>query len=99
MDDKQQASIVSEGTALSIAFKSQPGQIILGSMIDRLGEMIDDLLTGNMTDDKLLVKLYEARAIVSVCGSMGDSINAAISLISRRSVASALRQKSINQEE
>lgn len=91
-----QAAKIAEGAGLNIAFKSQPGQLILGSIMDRFADKLEQLLFDRQTEESVLRLYNELQGILQVCGDLGDSMKQAVQVVARNSIQSKLRTQRIN---
>lgn len=87
-----QAQQIAEGAALNVAFRSEPGQVILGAILDRFAEMLETLVLDPLSDAEALVVYHEMKGMIALGDSLGDSIKQATQAVARSTMQHKLRQ-------
>jgi len=95
----EQAQKIAEGAGLNLAFRSEPGQVILASVLERFGSKLERLLFDKMKDEDVLRSYYELRGMMDLCEDMGDSIRQATQIVGRSTIQQKLRQHRRQEEE
>lgn len=97
MDSAQQAvngaAQIHEGASLAIAFKSQPGQLILEAVLSRLVEKMEHLILDPLKDDEVLRTYSEIKGMLGVFEDLGYSVKRASEAVMRNGVKSRLSVK------
>jgi hypothetical protein len=86
-----QATRIHEGASLSLAFKSEPGQIIVGALLERLVTMLDHFVMDPMSDDQVLKAYYEMKGLLGMLEDVGTSIQRATEAVMRNGVKQRLK--------
>jgi len=87
-----QAQQIAEGAALNVAFRSEPGQVILGAMLDRFADVLERLVLDPLSDEQVLVVYHEMKGMIALGESLGDSIRQATQAVARSTMQDKLRQ-------
>lgn len=85
-----QAARIHEGASLSLAFKSEPGQIIVSAMLERLVAMLDHFVMDPLSDDQVLKSYYEMKGFLGMLDDVGVSIQRATDAVMRNGVKQRL---------
>ncbi len=89
----QQTSVIAEGAGLNLAFKSEPGQVILASILDRFADKLERLIVDDLSEAQAIQLWYELRGTVSLCDDLGDAIRQATHLVAKTTIQDKLRQQ------
>ena len=97
MDTAQQAvnsaARIHEGASLSIAFRSDPGQIIVSAILERLVTKLDHFVMDPMSDDQVLKAYYEMKGLLGMLDDVGVSVQRATEAVMRNGVKQRLHVK------
>lgn len=83
---------VQDGAKLDLAFKSEPGGVIVDAILANLSDHIDWVLhSSGMHPDDILKKVYQIHGIVDLMSGMGDMVGFARDFVVRKAEKEQLR--------
>jgi hypothetical protein len=86
----REAELVAEGSALTIAFKTGPGQVILQAFSARAQTDIEIIIFDAKTEEEILAAVNRLRAFIMLSSDMGDSIKRAARAIASKALQTKL---------
>lgn len=88
-----EAQKIAEGAALNVAFRSEPGQVILGAMLDRFADVLEHLVMDPLSDEQALIVYHEMKGMLAMGESLGDAVQQATRAVARSTMQDKLRQQ------
>lgn len=89
----QASEDLNQGAQLLMAFRSEPGQIILGELVAIVREQLEALLFEPLDDAEALAKLNACRAFIQLHDVAGDKIRLTLTTIARKTIQQKLGVK------